>query len=211
MDNLSEKAIRKNCPHCNLESHAFRYILEKTTNFYIICDAYPIIEGHILIIPKKHISCIGEYPDNLYKEFLVLNDKLKNFVKKTYNKVSIFEHGIFGQTVFHSHIHYLPFEGNPTEIVPEGTSKFTQLGNLNGLKNLFKKEGGYLYFSIANNLWKVDVSISQPRFFRDRFAKVLGRPERGNWKKMHIDRTLSQAAQKDAFRTKEKWKYFFKT
>lgn len=211
MDDLSEQAIRKNCPHCDSSSQAFRYPLEKLDDFFIVVDSHPIVEGHILIIPKLHISCIGEYPQSLYEKFLNLNSRINQFLKKEYGRVSSFEHGIFGQTVFHSHIHYLPFNGSPDQIIPEGKEKLNKINDLSELKLLVKKDGGYLFFSIGEDLWSVDKSLAAPRFFRDRFAKALGRSERGNWKKMHVDALLSQAAEKDALQTKAKWEAFFKT
>ncbi len=205
MEDWSEKAIRNNCPHCDLASHAFEFGLETTENFHIICDANPISEGHILIIPKQHVACIGNLPPQLYKEFLILNKKVSQFLLKEYKMVSSFEHGIFGQTVFHSHVHYLPFNGRPTNIVPE-ERKLSKLTNLNQIQTLLKRDKGYLFFSIGDKLWSVDVSLAAPRFFRDRFAKALGRPERGNWKEMRTNRNIMIQAAKDNINTQKKWK-----
>ncbi len=209
MDDLSEQAIRENCPHCSISSQAFNYMLEETDNFYIVCDAHPLTEGHILIIPKKHVTCIGEYPEDIFKEFLKLNEKVSQFLISEYKSVSSFEHGVFGQTVFHSHIHYLPFMGRPTDIVPEGEDKLSEVSELTELKSLFDKNGGYLFFSIGQSKWSVDVSIATPRFFRDRYAIALKRPERGNWKKMTSDKRLMEQGREDNTQTQEKWKNYF--
>lgn len=206
MEDLSEEAIRKNCPHCaiSIEDENF---LEKSENFYIVCDGHPIAEGHILIIPKKHISCVGAFPENLYKEFVNLNDKVSKFVLENYGSVSSFEHGIFGQTVFHSHVHYLPFDGKPADIVPE--NKLHEISDLSKLKNLFKSDGGYLFFSIDDILMSVDVGIATPRFFRDRYATFLNRPERGNWKSMRSDKNLMDQAAIENHNVKVKWEKYF--
>ena len=209
MEDLSEKVIKANCPHCDPFSQAFRYPLETTEDFYIVCDSHPIVEGHILIIPKIHISCIAEYPQNLSEKFIQLNSKIIKFLLKEYKKVSSFEHGNFGQTVFHSHVHYLPFQGLANDIVPEGKQYLIKFNDLSELIPLYKKEKGYLFFSINQEFWSVDKNIAAPRFFRDRFAKALGRPERGNWKKMHLDESLSKQAELDALKTQKSWKQFF--
>lgn len=209
MEDLSEEAIKINCPHCNLNSQAYTYLLEQTDNFSIVCDANPIREGHILIIPKKHVSCIAEYPENVYKEFLELNSKVSEFIFKEYGSVSSFEHGVFGQTVFHSHVHYMPFNGKPADIVYEGDEKLKKIEDLADLKAFFKKDGGYLFFSIGTNLWVVDSSIAAPRFFRDRFAKALNRPERGNWKEMRANKQLLEKSGIDGRNTQLKWSEYF--
>lgn len=209
MEDLSEEAIRTNCPHCSVTSQAFTYIIEETDNFYIVCDAHPLIEGHILIIPKQHISCVGEYPKYLFEEFLNLNKKVSEFLLKEYGFVSSFEHGVFGQTVFHSHIHYLPFNGNPNEIIPE-KEKLFEINDLSELQTLFKRDGGYLFFSIGESKWGADVSIAAPRFFRDRFAKALHKPERANWKNMRGDKNLMNQAAEDNINTQNKWEKYSK-
>lgn len=208
MKDLSKQAIKTNCPHCNIGSQALNYLLEQTANFYIVCDAHPLIEGHILIIPKEHISCIGEYPKDLFEEFLDLNKKVSEFLLKEYGSVSSFEHGVFGQTVFHSHIHYLPFNGDSNEIIPE-EEKLFEFNDLSELQTLFKRDGGYLFFSIGKSKYVVDVGITAPRFFRDRFAKALGRPEKGNWRIMETDKNLMEKGVKNNTITQNKWGAYF--
>ncbi|MDO8573625.1 MAG: HIT domain-containing protein [Candidatus Daviesbacteria bacterium] len=204
-DELSEKYIREHCPHCNLNSEAYKYLLEKTDNFSIVCDPHPITAGHILIIPKHHLSCIGEYPEDIYTEFLILYQKVSDFLSKKYGSISSFEHGKFGQTVFHSHVHFIPFKGASIEIVPEREAKLTRIGDLFELKGLFEKNGGYLFFSIENNKWVVDTNLTAPRFFRDRFAVALNRPERGNWKEMHVKEDGHSKPEIEAQNTKNRW------
>lgn len=205
INELSEEYIRKHCPHCDPNAEAYKYLLEKTANFSIVCDPHPITKGHILIIPKQHLSCIGEYPENLYKEFLALYKKVSSFLSKEYDSVSSFEHGKFGQTVFHSHVHFIPYYDNPVAIVPEGENKLTKIKDLSKLKSLFKNQGGYLFFSIGNNKWVVDSKLTVPRFFRDRFAKAFNKPERGNWKKMHIKENGRSQPELEAQSTQKSW------
>lgn len=202
---LSEEYLKQHCPHCDFNSEAYKYLLERTANFSIVCDAHPITEGHILIIPKQHLSCIGEYPKDIYGEFMVIYQKIADFLSKEYYSFSSFEHGKFGQTVFHSHVHFIPFNDDPTAIVPEGESKLTKIAYLSELQSMFKKHGGYLFFSIGNNKWAVDIGLTVPRFFRDRFAIALNRPERGNWKKMHIKENGHSKLELEAQNTKNRW------
>ena len=114
----------------------------------------------------------------------VLYRKYRNFLTDTYGVVSSFEHGIFGQSVFHSHIQLVPHNLLPKDVIAEGGDHYTQLPALSHLKNILRSDGGYLYFANNENDWIVDNRLTTPRFFRDRFAKALGYPERGNWKAM---------------------------
>lgn len=205
MTDLSEAAIIQNCPHCDRNSFALKYLLEETENFLVVGDAHPLVEGHLLIVPKQHLSCVGEYPDNVYEEFLILFNKFSGFIKETYGSVSSFEHGKIGQTIFHSHIHILPWRGSPIEIVPEGENNLTPFDDFLYLKSVYEKEGKYLFFSIENNKWVVNTELGAPRFFRDRFAKALGNPERGNWKEMSANEKLMKIAVVEMTELKNKW------
>ncbi len=205
-ENLSEEHIRKHCPHCDPASDAFADLLRETENFRIVCDHHPIVEGHILIIPKQHLSCVGEYSKELLDEFIGLYETVSAFVQKHYGTVSVFEHGKIGQTVFHSHVHFLPYAGDPVSIVPEGRSHLVALPSFTDLQGLYEHYGRYLFFSIGDLAWVVDPSLAAPRFFRDRFASVLGRPERGNWKEMHVDGQLMESGQTENAKVKALWK-----
>lgn len=209
MENFSELNIKKDCPHCNPHSFALKHPLSKTRHFWVVCDVHPLIEGHILIIPKKHISCIGEYPEDLLKKFIKLYSKCWQFIKSGYGEVASFEHGIIGQTVFHSHVHLFPYKGDETTIFPEGKEKLKRINNISQLREIFLKDGRYLFFSIQNRLWLIDVSIGAPRFFRDRFAKALRSPERGDWKKMHKNRKTMAEVSQEIKNLKWRWQDSF--
>ena len=189
-EDFSDEGIRKNCPFCDPQSSTYKYFMEGTPSFRILCNANPLCEGDITIVPKGHVACVATYPDSLYSEFLEVYAKVSRFIKKNFGPLATFEHGVFGQTVYHSHVHSLPFRGKPEEVVPEGLERLTKIAALSELRNWFEREGGYLFFSIEDGKWVVDSNLKAPRFFRDRFARLLGRPERGNWKEMHFNPTI---------------------
>lgn len=192
------------CPHCDSASFALEKQLLITDSFYIVCDVHPLIEGHILIIPKQHISCAGAFSEKLFAEFLMLYQQVSSFAKATYGAVSSFEHGMLGQTVFHAHVHILPYHGDATTVVPEGANHLRPLC-IDQLRETYKKEEKYLFFSIQNDSWVVDKSLGKPRFFRDRFASALGAPERGDWKSMHVNTSLMEKASTEIASVQSGW------
>ena len=196
--------VKEACPHCDTTGFAFRHTLGETANF-IICDAHPLMEGHLLIIPREHLSCAGAFPPKLFQEFLTLFHRCWNFLKKEYGNVSAFEHGQIGQTVFHAHMHLLPCAPNPRAIVPEGQHHLTVISGAEELPRIFKNDGRYLFLAINDQSWIVDPSLGAPRFFRDRFASALGVPERGNWQEMDDNPALMQTAEQEIARCKERW------
>ncbi|MCE5318148.1 MAG: HIT domain-containing protein [Parachlamydia sp.] len=199
-EDYSEQAIRQNCPHCDRKGFAYEFLLEETPHFCVTCDAHPLCEGHVLIIPKRHTSCIATYKPEEFDEFLDLFIRMSNWVHKRYGHVATFEHGIIGQTVFHSHVHLLPFAGEALQIVPEGIDRLRPHLFVEELIPIFHAEGGYLYFSLGNDKWTVDPALGQPRFFRDRFAKAMGREERANWKETRQNPALLAAGREENLR-----------
>ncbi len=85
------------------------YILKETPNFLLAADHAPLVEGHILIIPKQHYACYGEVPAKLDAELFSLKQEVRRFFTHCYAPVVFWEHGIFKQTVFHAHLHCFPW------------------------------------------------------------------------------------------------------
>ena len=197
MEDLSEKGLRERCPHCDPTSLAFAYPLGETAGFHLLCDAHPLVKGHVMLISKRHLSCVGEYPPALLAEFEVLYERCLAFVGDHFGPPAAFEHGVLGQTVFHSHVHVLPFDGGMRDLVPEGESHYEELATLAALSELYRDRGGYLFAAVQGTMWTVDPGLAVPRFFRDRFARALGRPERGNWKQAHDDEQLMRAGENE--------------
>ena len=206
MVDFSEQKIKADRPHCDPNSFALKHPLKETSRFWVVCDVHPLTEGHLLIIPKTHLSCVGEYDQPSLAEFNQLYKTFCDFIKAQYGSVSSFEHDKIGQTVFHSHVHILPFSGQPGQIIPEGEKHLRSIETINELVNVYKQDGQYLFFSIGDQMWTVDHSIGGPRFFRDRFAKALGAPQRGNWKQMHDDSQIMSQASTDIANLETFWK-----
>lgn len=193
------------CCHCDLESFAYEHLLKESENFSVVCDVHPLTEGHLLIIPKKHLSCIGAYPEEIWDEFKLLYSECRKFIDKYYGNCCTFEHGVVGQTVFHSHLHLLPAKLTLLQIVPEGSKFLTSIDGLSSLRSIYLDTGKYLFVSIRNSLLTVDTRLAAPRFFRDRFAEALGRSERGNWKEMRANQELMKIAVQENSRCRAYW------
>ncbi|MBD3273322.1 HIT domain-containing protein [Candidatus Dependentiae bacterium] len=80
---------------------------------YIYKDKYPVTKGHLLIIPKKHIS---GFFDITSEEMVFVFDLLKHgrtLILEEYPEVEGFNVGInigsvAGQSIFHLHVHLIP-------------------------------------------------------------------------------------------------------
>lgn len=179
------------CTFCDIKTLKSQNLIYEDDLFYVKCDDFPIAKGHLLIVPKKHLSCIGEYDENHYQRFKLIYAALSEFLATNFESISSFEHGIFGQTIFHSHVHLLPFNGEPQDIVPEPGGYYA-IDGMSDLHDKLKDDGGYLYFNVQNTMYLAIPSLRKPRFFRDRYAEVLRNNERKNWREVTNNTRLMQ-------------------
>jgi diadenosine tetraphosphate (Ap4A) HIT family hydrolase len=79
----------------------------------VIPDAYPVTEGHHLIVPVRHVSDFFEMTDQEVREAYVALHDLRERLTAADPEIAGFNVGTnsgvaAGQTVFHAHIHLIP-------------------------------------------------------------------------------------------------------
>jgi len=97
------------CPFCSLDPS--RIVAENETAV-AIRDAYPIAEGHTLVIPRAHILSIFELPPEQQAALWHSVAEVRSRLAQQYGTAS-FNIGLndglaAGQTVPHAHIHVIP-------------------------------------------------------------------------------------------------------
>jgi len=83
------------------------YILAEEEHFAAILDAFPLVRGHALVIPKVEVDYIFDMDDNILKEFHVFAKKIAIAQKKAIDckKIGM---AVIGLEVPHAHIHLIP-------------------------------------------------------------------------------------------------------
>lgn len=130
------------CVFCQLDSIA-TYVLKETTNFRIVADHAPLVEGHLLIIPKRHYACYGTVPAELDDELLSLKQEVRLFFEHYYVPPVYWEHGVFRQTVFHAHLHCFPF--GDIGYAPDPKQHWQIVRSQADIREWYNKHGYYFY------------------------------------------------------------------
>ena len=98
------------CCFCNLGKN--RNLLSETATAVAFYDKFPVSKGHILIIPKRHISNYFDLSLHEQRALWLLVNRCKEILQKQYHpdgfNVGININEPAGQSVLHSHIHLIP-------------------------------------------------------------------------------------------------------
>ena len=142
---LDAEAGGTNCTFCRRDDIA--YVLKETSNFLVAADHAPLVEGHLLIIPKRHYACYGTVPSELDAELFTLKHEAQQFLGRFYAPVVFWEHGIFRQTVFHAHLHCFPF-GEAQYDPMEGLHSVV-IHSQDDIRSWYAAKGHYFYMEDA--------------------------------------------------------------
>jgi histidine triad (HIT) family protein len=105
------------CVFCNLKLNKGEIIFE-TENFFVNIGLGLAAPGHVMLIPKKHFACCADISEDLRPEFENLRSLIFEKIKDAFGTPFLVEYGIFGQSVFHAHLHFIPKSRKATEFYP---------------------------------------------------------------------------------------------
>lgn len=98
-----------NCLFCDYDCQ--EYIAENRYAFAIL-DKYPVNEGHVLIIPKRHFQSFFEATEAEVKAIYSLIHEVREMLNIQYEpsgyNIGVNEGRDAGQTIMHLHIHMIP-------------------------------------------------------------------------------------------------------
>jgi len=179
-----------NCLFCE-RSKIEKDILWESDNFFVKVGVGILAPGHILLITKHHIRCFGELDKKHFKEFLELKKNVFDKVKANFSEPIISEQGGYGQSVPHAHLHFVPTISNVHNIqnikekVFRGL-KSTKIESMNEIKEIYNKEGSYIYFEENDNkLIFHSKGLTANKFtFRKEFAGLTGLYGLSSWQNM---------------------------
>jgi histidine triad (HIT) family protein len=79
----------------------------ETSDFLAFLDINPLVEGHVLVIPKKEVDYIFDMDDETYAGLLIFSKIVAEGVKKAIpcKKVGV---SVIGLEVPHAHVHLIP-------------------------------------------------------------------------------------------------------
>ncbi len=83
------------------------YKIAENDKFYAFLDVFPIVEGHVLVVPKMEVDKFYEVPDTYLSEILVFAKPIAKAIEQAFpcNRVGS---AVVGIEVPHAHLHLVP-------------------------------------------------------------------------------------------------------
>jgi len=166
----------------------YNRVLFETSNFIVFPTIGALVEGWVMLIPKRHHLCVGALSDSLLAELEALRDFVSMIIDQHYGPVAIFEHGPasprkqVGCGVDHAHLHVVPTHADLISIV-QGMSfeplKFQAVEDLQTTSVFYRNGLPYLYIEqpVGEAYMATHPSL-QSQLFRRAIASSLGSPDR---------------------------------
>ncbi len=98
MDSIFTKIINREIP---------AYIIDENEDFIAFLDVFPLVKGHVLVVPKKQVSYMFEMDDELFSGLHLFSKKIAIAIQKTIECERIGT-AVIGLEVPHTHIHLVP-------------------------------------------------------------------------------------------------------
>lgn len=118
--------MQKECPFCNL--HVVKASFAQTEGFYAIYNHAPVVPGHCMIIPFKHVTNLFELTDSEYITLFNFARDVTSFIIGFYGTdefdMSLQQGFNAGQSIDHLHLHIIPRKAND---LAEGEEWFDKL------------------------------------------------------------------------------------
>jgi histidine triad (HIT) family protein len=86
------------------------YKIAEDDHFFAFLDIFPLVEGHVLVIPKLEVDKFFDVPDDYLSRMLVFAKPIAKAIEKSFrcNRCGL---SVIGLEVPHAHLHLVPING----------------------------------------------------------------------------------------------------
>ena len=102
------------------------YAITEDENFFAFLDIFPLVRGHVLVVPKMEVDKFFDLPDDYLKTLLLFAKPIAYAIEKSFdcNRCGI---SVVGLEVPHAHLHLMPinsandlnFTNHKLKLLPE--------------------------------------------------------------------------------------------
>lgn len=87
------------------------YKIAENEKFFAFLDIFPLVEGHVLVIPKIEVDKFFDVPDEYLSELLLFAQPIAKAIEKAFpcNRCGL---EVVGLEVPHAHLHLIPINSS---------------------------------------------------------------------------------------------------
>jgi histidine triad (HIT) family protein len=86
------------------------YKIAENHQFFAFLDIFPLVEGHVLVVPKIEVDKFFDVPDDYLSHMMVFAKPIAHAIEKAFpcNRCGL---AVVGLEVPHAHLHLVPING----------------------------------------------------------------------------------------------------
>ena len=165
--------------------------LFESENFAVLPSLGALVEGWLLLFPKRHFLSMGALPSYIRDEFSLMKSRVTELVTSAYERPVIFEHGAGGNHrtvgcgVDHAHLHFVPLaldlEAAARDLLPRDA--MWHGATLVDCCDAYASGRDYLYLEQQSGRGRIAVSETiGSQVFRKAIARSQARPTEYSWR-----------------------------
>ena len=83
------------------------YKIAENEKFFAFLDIFPLVKGHVLVVPKTETDKLFDLPDDYLRELLVFAKPIAHAIERSFpcNRCGM---SVVGLEVPHAHVHLIP-------------------------------------------------------------------------------------------------------
>jgi len=87
------------------------YKIAENERFFAFLDIFPLVKGHVLVVPKTEVDNMFDLPDEYLSELLVFAKPIAKAIEKSFscNRCGM---EVVGLEVPHAHLHLIPINSS---------------------------------------------------------------------------------------------------
>ncbi len=165
--------------------------LFESPNFVALPSVGALVEGWVLLVPKRHFISFGAVPGSMLAEMSEFKGFLCSTLAQCYGTISAFEHGpsapsrAVGCGVDHAHLHLAPvpfdLSAEVSPFLPSGVTWAS--AGIEECQNAYDRSEDYLYLEQPiGSGWITTHEKFESQLFRRAIATRIGVRDQYNWR-----------------------------
>jgi len=160
-------------------------VVFESEHFAVLVDLAPLVEGHVLLVPKWHALSFGQVPEELWPELELTLEQTVRTVGRAYGSPLVLEHGssstmTFSACVSHAHWHVVPTPHDLRDTFALDGLEGEPLASLRDLMRLGSRDASYILYSRPAEALQIAYASGlskRHQYLRVVLAEKLGIPD----------------------------------